>query len=68
MIDLRCEYLSVRYLEIQGTKECIFTLKGKYEKLHTRQSLSRDHQNSNNNDSLLLLFDDLWNVKTNYMV
>ena len=27
----------------------------------------RDHQN-NNNDSLLLLFDGLWIVKTDYMV
>ena len=25
-------------------------------------------QNSNNNDSLLLLFDGLWKVKANYMV
>ena len=30
-------------------------------------SLSRGHQNSNN-DSLLLLFDGLWKVKTDYMV
>ena len=31
-------------------------------------SLSRNHQNSNKNDLLLLLFDGLWKVKTNYMV
>ena len=35
---------------------------------NTGPLLSRGHQNSNKNDSLLLLFDSLWKVKANYMV
>ena len=31
-------------------------------------SLSRGHKNINNNGSLLLLFDGLWKVMTDYMV
>ena len=73
------DYLSIRYslkleisrqfrgrlaLTLKGTTECIFPLKC----VQTGPSLSRDHQNSNNNDSLLSLFDSLWRMKANYRV